>query len=315
MNTKPARDGFGDGLLELCQTRDDVLVLDADVSKSTRTNWVGDRYPDRFFNMGISEQDMVGTAAGLALGGMVPFVATYGVFLSGRAWDQIRTTVCYNNLPVKFGGAHAGISVGPDGATHQALEDIAIMRVLPNMTVLAPCDSEEVRKATLAAASYPGPVYIRFGREPVPVITDASSPFEIGKAVRLRDGGDVAIIACGAMVYQAMRAAKELARLGIEASVLNLHTIKPIDRDAVLSAARECRCVVTAEEHQISGGMGSAVAEVLASGCPVPVEFVGIRDCFGESGQPDELMEKYGLVARDIISAAQSAVSRKHAAV
>ncbi len=311
MMTKPARDGYGAGLVELCGSRGDVLVLDADVSKSTRTNWVGERYPDHFLNMGISEQDMVGTAAGLALGGMIPFVATYGVFLSGRAWDQIRTTVCYNNLPVKFGGAHAGISVGPDGATHQALEDIAIMRVLPNMTVLAPCDAEEVRKATIAAASWPGPVYIRFGREPVPVITDEASPFEIGKAIPLRSGGDVAIIACGAMVYEALRAAEALEADGIRASVLNLHTIKPLDRDAVIAAARRCGCVVTAEEHQLAGGMGSAVAEVLAAECPVPMEFVGIRDCFGESGQPDELMEKYGLVAQDIVFAAKRAATRK----
>ena len=314
MNTKPARDGFGEGLLALCQERADVVVLDADVSKSTRTNWIGDRFPKQFFNMGISEQDMVGTASGLALGGMVPFVATYGVFLSGRAWDQIRTTVCYNNLPVKFGGAHAGISVGPDGATHQALEDIAITRVLPNMTVLAPCDAEEVRKATIAAATWPGPVYIRFGREPVPVITDEKSPFEIGKAVWLKTGSDVAIIACGAMVYQALQAADQLAKESIHATVVNLHTIKPMDRDSVIRAASVCGCVVTAEEHQIAGGMGSAVAETLAAACPVPIEFVGIHDTFGESGQPDELMEKYGLSAEVIVSAAKRALQRKQKA-
>jgi len=311
MNTKPARDGFGEGLLALCQERADVIVLDADVSKSTRTNWIDDRFPKQFFNMGISEQDMVGTASGLALGGMTPFVATYGVFLSGRAWDQIRTTVCYNNLPVKFGGAHAGISVGPDGATHQALEDIAIMRVLPNMTLLAPCDAEEVKKATIAAATWPGPVYIRFGREPVPVITDENSQFEIGKAVWLRTGGDVAIIACGAMVYQALLAADQLANENIQTTVINLHTIKPLDQESVVRAATACGCVVTAEEHQIAGGMGSAVAETLAAACPVPVEFVGIHDTFGESGQPDELMEKYGLSAEVIVSAAKRALHRK----
>ena len=311
MNTKPARDGYGEGLLALCQERHDVVVLDADVSKSTRTNWIGDRFPTQFLNMGISEQDMVGTAAGLALGGMIPFIATYGVFLSGRAWDQIRTTVCYNNLPVKFGGAHAGISVGPDGATHQALEDIAIMRVLPNMTLLAPCDAEEVRKATLAAAAYPGPVYIRFGREPVPVITDESSPFEIGKAVWLRTGDDVAIIACGSMVYHALQAAIALEQDEIQTTVINLHTIKPLDQDAVIRAASACGCIVTAEEHQISGGMGSAVAEKLGASCSVPIEFVGIHDTFGESGQPDELMEKYGLTAEVIVFAAKRAINRK----
>lgn len=314
MITKPARDGFGEGLLALCQQHSDVVVLDADVSKSTRTNWIGDRFPKQFFNMGISEQDMVGTASGLALGGMTPFVATYGVFLSGRAWDQIRTTVCYNNLPVKFGGAHAGISVGPDGATHQALEDIAITRVLPNMTVLAPCDAEEVRKATVAAAAWPGPVYIRFGREPVPVVTDENSPFEIGKAIRLKTGNDVAIIACGAMVYQALLAAEQLEQEQIHATVINLHTIKPMDHACVIQAASACGCVVTAEEHQIAGGMGSAVAETLAAACPVPIEFVGIHDTFGESGQPDELMEKYGLTADVIVSAAKSALQRKQKA-
>ena len=309
--TKPARDGFGEALLMLCEKGSDIFVLDADVSKSTRTNWIGDQYPGKFLNMGISEQDMVGTAAGLALGGIIPFVATYGVFLSGRAWDQIRTTVCYNNLPVKFGGAHAGISVGPDGATHQALEDIAIMRVLPNMTVIAPCDSIEVRKATLAAAAYPGPVYLRFGREAVPVITDESSPFEIGKANLLQQGDDVALVACGAMVYQALQAAKALRKEGISATVINLHTIKPIDKDALFSAARRCGCIVTAEEHQIYGGMGSAVAEVLAQGYPVPIEMVAVADSFGESGQPDELMEKYGLVSIDILRAAKRAIGRK----
>lgn len=314
MITKPARDGFGEGLLALCQQRADVVVLDADVSKSTRTNWIGDRFPKQFFNMGISEQDMVGTASGLALGGMTPFVATYGVFLSGRAWDQIRTTVCYNNLPVKFGGAHAGISVGPDGATHQALEDIAITRVLPNMTVLAPCDAEEVRKATVAAAAWPGPVYIRFGREPIPVVTDENSPFEIGKAIRLKTGNDVAIIACGAMVYQALLAAEQLEQEQIHATVINLHTIKPMDHACVIQAASVCGCVVTAEEHQIAGGMGSAVAETLAAACPVPIEFVGIHDTFGESGQPDELMEKYSLTADVIVSAAKCALQRKQKA-
>lgn len=311
MVTKPARDGFGEGLLSLCQQRSDVIVLDADVSKSTRTNWIGDRFPNQFFNMGISEQDMVGTASGLALGGMTPFVATYGVFLSGRAWDQIRTTVCYNNLPVKFGGAHAGISVGPDGATHQALEDIAITRVLPSMTVIAPCDAEEVRKATVTAAAWPGPVYIRFGREPVPVVTDEKSPFEIGKAIWLKTGGDVAIIACGSMVYQALLASEQLEKEHFHATVINLHTIKPIDQDSIVRAATANGCVVTAEEHQITGGMGSAVAETLAASCPVPIEFVGIHDTFGESGQPDELMEKYGLTAEVIVSAAKRAMQRK----
>lgn len=311
VNRIPQRDGYGKGLLELCRTEEKVMVLDADVSASTRTAWIAKEYPEHFQNVGISEQDLVGTAAGLALGGMIPFVSTYGVFLSGRAWDQIRTTVCYNKLNVKFGGAHAGISVGPDGATHQALEDIAITRVLPNMTVIAPCDWQETKKAVLAAAKWEGPVYIRFGREAVPEITDDESPFEIGKAQVLRDGKDAAIFACGAMVYEAMNAADTLAEQGISCRVVNLHTIKPIDEACILESARQCGAVVTAEEHQIHGGLGSAVAEVLALHHPVPMEMVAVADRFGQSGQPEELMELYGLTAKDIIRAVQRAVGRK----
>ncbi len=307
----PQRDGYGDGLLELCKTRKDILVLDADVAASTRTNWVRDQYPDHFYNLGISEQDMVGTAAGLALGGMIPYVSTYGVFLSGRAFDQMRTTVCYNNLKVRFGGAHAGISVGPDGATHQALEDMALARVLPNMTVIAPCDSEETRKAVLAAVDLDGPVYFRFGREAVPVITDEETPFQIGKARLVRDGKDCAVFACGAMVYEAMAAAEELAKEGISLRIFDLHTIKPIDEAAILAAADECGCIVTAEEHQISAGLYSAVAEVVVKGCPVPMEAVAVRDSFGQSGSPEALMERYGLNAAGIIGAVRKALERK----
>lgn len=284
VNHIPQRDGYGQGLLDLCAAREDVVVLDADVSASTRTNWVHDRYPDHFYNVGISEQDLVGTAAGLALGGQVPFVSTYGVFLSGRAFDQIRTTVCYNDLHVIFGGAHAGISVGPDGATHQALEDLALARVLPRMTVVAPCDSEETRKAVLAAADHPGPVYLRFGREAVPVITDRTTPFAIGKARPVREGQDCAVFACGALVYEALLAAEELAAQGISLQVTDLHTIKPLDAEAVTEAARRCGAVVTAEEHQVAGGLFGAVSELLARTCPVPMEAVAVQDTFGESG-------------------------------
>lgn len=307
----PQRDGYGYGLLELCKTRKDILVLDADVAASTRTNWVRDQYPDHFYNLGISEQDMVGTAAGLALGGMIPYVSTYGVFLSGRAFDQMRTTVCYNNLKVRFGGAHAGISVGPDGATHQALEDIALARVLPNMTVIAPCDSEETRKAVIAAADLDGPVYFRFGREAVPVVTDESTPFQIGKARLVQDGKDCAVFACGAMVYETMAAAEELAKEGISLRIFDLHTIKPIDEEAILAAARECGCIVTAEEHQISAGLYSAVAEVVVKGCPVPMEAVAVQNSFGQSGPPEALMEKYGLNAAGIIGAVRKVLERK----
>lgn len=307
----PMRDGYGKALLELCEKGENIMVLDADVAKSTRTIWIRDKYPERFMDMGIAEQDMVGTAAGLALSGMTPFVSTYCVFLAGRAWDQIRTTVCYNNLNVKLGGAHAGISVGPDGATHQALEDVALMRVLPNMTVIVPCDAEETRKATLAMARVQGPCFVRFGREAVPVITDESTPFELGKARLCREGGDVTVFANGAMVYEAMNAAETLAKEGVSVRVYDLHTIKPLDEAAIVAAARETGCIVTAEEHQVYGGMGSAVAECLVKNCPVPVEMVAVQDSFGESGQPQQLMDKYGLNEAAIVEKIRKVLSRK----
>ena len=307
----PQRDGYGQGLLALCAQRQDIVVLDADVAASTRTNWVKNQYPDHFYNLGISEQDLVGTAAGLALGGMIPYVSTYGVFLSGRAFDQMRTTVCYNNLKVRFGGAHAGISVGPDGATHQALEDMALVRVLPHMTVLAPCDSEETRKAVIAAADIDGPVYFRFGREAVPVITDETTPFTLGKARLVRPGKDCAVFACGAMVYEALVAAGELAGQGIDVQVVDLHTIKPLDEEALLTAARTCGAIVTAEEHQLAGGLFGAVSEVLALNAPVPVEAVAVRDTFGESGPPEALMDRYGLNAGAIAQAVRRCLTRK----
>lgn len=311
MKKIPSRDGYGNALLKLAEKNPKVLALDADVAKSTRTNWVSDKYPDNFLDMGISEQDMVGTAAGLALSGMIPFATTYCVFLTGRAFDQIRTTVCYGNLNVKLAGAHAGISVGPDGATHQALEDVALMRVLPNMTVVVPCDSVETEKATLACAEIDGPCFIRFGREAVPVITDESTPFEIGKARLVRDGGDVVFFANGPMVHEAAEAAKALALEGVDAMVVDLHTVKPLDTRFVLEAAKKCGAVVTAEEHQVNGGMGSAVCEFLCENCPVPVVRVGVEDTFGESGEPDELMKKYGLSSEHLIAAAKSVLARK----
>lgn len=311
MERIPMRDGYGQALLELCEKDPKVMVLDADVAKSTRTVWIRDKYPEQFLDMGIAEQDMVGTAAGLALGGMIPFVSTYCVFLAGRAWDQIRTTVCYNHLNVKFGGAHAGISVGPDGATHQALEDIALTRVLPNMTVIVPCDAEETRKATLASAAMDGPCFIRFGREAVPVVTDTATPFEIGKCRCVREGTDVTILANGAMVYEAVTAARELSAEGINASVLDCHTVKPLDEEAVIAAARKTGCIVTAEEHQRWGGLGGAVAETLALHCPVPMEMVAVQDSFGESGKADELMDRYGLNSRTIMEKARQVLKRK----
>lgn len=309
MNKIPMRDGYGKALLKLIGDGKLVVALDADVAKSTRTVWVRDQYPEHFLDMGIAEQDMVGTASGLALGGMIPFASTYGVFLAGRAWDQIRTTVCYNNLNVKLAGAHAGISVGPDGATHQALEDVSLMRVLPNMTVVVPCDAVETEKATLALAEREGPCYIRFGREAVPVITDEDSPFEIGKANVLRDGKDAVLFANGAMVYEGLETAKRLSGEGIDLMVVNLHTVKPLDQEAVLAAARKTGRVITAEEHQAAGGMGSAVAECLAQNYPVPMRILGMQDGFGESGAPDELIKRYGFSSDAIYQAVKDFVA------
>lgn len=303
MNKIPMRDGYGKALLKLIGQGAPIMVLDADVAKSTRTVWVRDQYPEHFLDMGIAEQDMVGTASGLALGGVIPFASTYGVFLAGRAWDQIRTTVCYNDLNVKLAGAHAGISVGPDGATHQALEDVALMRVLPNMTVVVPCDAVETEKATLALAERQGPCYIRFGREAVPVVTNEDTPFEIGKANVLREGSDAVLFANGAMVYEGLEAAKQLAGEGIDLMVVNLHTVKPLDQETVLAAAQKTRRVITAEEHQAAGGMGSAVAEFLSQHHPVPMRILGMQDSFGESGGPEELMERYGFCAAAICQA------------
>ena len=262
--------------------------------------------------MGISEQDMLGTAAGLAKVGKIPFVSTYGVFVSGRAWEQIRTTVCYGEFNVKIGGAHGGISVGPDGATHQSLEEIALMRVLPNMNVLVPCDAIETRKATLASVEINGPVYIRFGREPIPVITEEDTPFEFGRAETFREGSDITVIACGYEVGEALKAAEEVEKeKGISVRVINLHTIKPIDKEAIIKAAKETGAIVTAEEHQAMGGMGSAVSEVVVQNYPVPMKIVGVQDRFGESGQPEELLDAFGLTARFIKDAVIETLERK----
>lgn len=307
----PSRDGYGHGLLELGATNPDVVVLDADLAKSTRSDWFAAKYPERFFDMGIAEQDMVGTAAGLALGGKIPFATTYGVFLAGRAWDQIRTTVCYADLNVKIAGNHGGISVGADGATHQALEDIALMRVLPRMTVIVPCDAVEAQKATIAAAAVYGPCFLRFAREATPVFTAEDDKFEIGKANVLREGADATVIACGPIVYEALLAHEALLAKGIAVRVINMHTVKPLDEAAVLKAAAETGAIVTAEEHQICGGLGGAVAELLVRNAPVPVAMVGVRDTFGESGTPEELAVRYGLTAADIVAAVTEVLARK----
>ena len=304
------REGYGQGLLEAGEKNKDIVALGADITSSVKVDMFKNRFPERFFNIGIAEQNQMGIAAGLSLSGKIPFVTNYGVFLAGRAWDQIRTTVCYSNLNVKLGGAHGGISVGPDGATHQALEEISIMRCLPNMRVVVPSDYYETKKATLAAAESYGPIYIRFGREKVPVITDENTPFEIGKAYCLRDGSDVAIIACGAMVYESLVAAEELSKEGISAMVINNHTIKPLDRDTIIEAAKKTGAIVTVEEHQLAGGMGSAIKEVLAEECPVIVKSIGINDRFGESGNPLDLMKAFGLTSGNIVALVKDIIGK-----
>lgn len=309
---KPTRDGYGEGLVEAGERNPDVVALGADITASVRVDWFKNRFPERFISIGIAEQNQAGIAAGLSLAGKVPFVTNYGVFLAGRAWDQIRTTICYANLNVKLGGAHGGISVGPDGATHQALEEISIMRCLPNMKVVVPADSNETKKATLAAAEMHGPVYIRFGREKVPSITNEDTPFEFGKAYCVHEGTDVAIIACGVMVYESIVAAEELLKEGIHAMVINNHTIKPLDEETLIEAARITGAVVTAEEHQVAGGMGSAVLELLAQNCPVPAKMVGVYDRFGESGDPDVLMREFGLLSGNIADAVRKVLKMKH---
>ncbi len=307
----PSRDGYGKGLIALGEKNKDVVVLCADLTESTRSNWFQEKFPERFIEMGVAEQNMMGIAAGLALSGKIPFVSSYAVFSPGRSWDQLRVSVCYTGANVKVGGMHAGISVGPDGATHQALEDISITRVLPNLKVVVPCDWLEGKKATIAAGETKGPHYVRFGREKVPVITTEKTPFEIGKAEVYAFGSEVAIIACGAMVYEALIAAKKLERFGISAMVLNNHSIKPIDRKTIAESAKKCGAVVTVEEHQINGGMGSAVMEALAEAYPVPVYRVGMPDTFGESGKPEELLKKYGMNSDHVVKACQEVVKKR----
>ena len=308
---KATRFGFGEGLVELGKKDDKIFALGADTVSSVAMDGFQREFPERFVNVGIAETNLLGVAAGLSIVGFIPFVSTYGVFASGRPWEQIRTTICYSKLNVKIGGSHSGLMVGPDGATHQALEEISIMRCLPNMTVLVPCDLIETKKATIVAAYYNGPVYIRYGRESIPIITEDKTPFEIGKAIKMKDGKDVCIMACGSMVYEALMAAEILEKENIKARVLNIHTIKPMDKQAIIEATKDCGAIVTVEEHQIFGGFGSAVAEVVVSNNPVPMEFVGIKDTFGESGKPADLIAKYGLKDINIVEAVRKVLKRK----
>ncbi|MBU2564449.1 transketolase family protein [Patescibacteria group bacterium] len=305
----PTRNGYGEGLVELGKNNKDIVVLCADISDSTKSGMFRDAYPDRFIQTGIAEQNMMGLAVGLALTGKIPFVSTYAVFCPGLNWSQIRVNVCQNNANVKITGAHAGISVGPDGMSHQALEDMAIMRCLPGMVVLAPCDAIETKKATIAAAKYNGPVYLRFAREATPVFTTEKTPFKIGQANVLKNGSDVTIIACGPLVYKALLAAEKLKDISVR--VINNHTIKPLDEKTILKAAKETGAIVTVEEHQVIGGLGSAVAEYLSKNKPVPIEMIGVQDRWGESGDPDELIEKFGMGVDSIIKAVKKVINKK----
>jgi len=312
---KPTRDGFGEGLLELGRTNPNVVALSGDLEDSTRAIWFKQKYPERFFSVGIAEQDMVGTAAGLALMGKIPFACSFSEFVTGKALEQVRLAVCYQKLPVKIAGSHGGLSVGADGATAEALEELAHMRSLPNMTVLVPCDALEAKKATLAAAKHAGPVFLRLGRNAVPIITRLEDPFVIGEAKTLREGSDVSLIACGIMVAHALSAAALLAKEGIDARVINLHTLKPIDKSTILKAARETGALVTAEEHSVLGGLGSAVAEVVVQEHPVPMRFVGVMDRFGTSGDPGDLLKAFHLMPEDITQAARDVLRLKKNAV
>lgn len=308
---KATREGYGDALVELGERDERIVVLGADLTGSTRALSFANRFPERFVEVGIAEQNAMNVAAGLAMAGKIPFVSTYAVFVTGRALDQIRTTVCYSKLNVKIAGAHGGISVGPDGATHQALEDVALMRSLPNMTVIVPCDYHETKKAIMWSAGYFGPAYVRFGREPVPMVTEPDTPFTWGKASTISDGTDLTILNNGPLLKHCMDALDMLRSAGISARLVNMHTVKPLDREAIVRAAEETGAIVTVEEHQVQGGFGSAVAEVVVQEAPVPMRFIGIQDRFGESGTPEELFAEFGLTANDVAEAAQDVLRAK----
>lgn len=310
LEKKPTRDGYGQGLVELGKNNPQTVVLCADLTNSTRSGWFRDEFPERFIEVGIAEQNMLGIATGLALQGKIPFISTYSVFSPGLNWCQLRLAA-YGQANVKVTGAHAGVSVGPDGATHQGLEDIATVRCIPGMTVLAPADMIETQKATIAAGEMEGPVYLRFAREATPVFTTSKTPFKIGQAEVFRKGADLTIIACGPTVHEALLAAQDLEKENISVRVINNHTIKPLDNQKIIEAAEQTGAIVTAEDHQVMGGMGSAVSEVLAKNCPAPVEMVGVQDRWGESGSPDEMMKEFHLLAEDIKKAAKQVLRRK----
>jgi transketolase len=309
--SKDTRSGFGAGLLELGKTNPKVVALCADLTGSLKMDAFAAEFPGRFFQTGIAEANMMGMAAGLSIGGFIPFTGTFANFSTGRVYDQIRQSIAYSGKNVKICASHAGLTLGEDGATHQILEDIGLMKMLPGMTVINPCDYNQTKAATLAIAKHKGPVYLRFGRPKVPNFTLADAPFEIGKAVLLAPGKDVSIFATGHMVWKALEAREVLLQKGIDAEVINIHTIKPLDEQMILTSASKTKCVVTAEEHQIFGGMGESISGLLARKLPTPQEFVGVNDCFGESGVPEELLTKYHCDTADILQAAERAIERK----
>ncbi|MEY3048616.1 MAG: hypothetical protein RL365_654 [Bacteroidota bacterium] len=309
---KDTRSGFGEGLRILGETNPDVVSLCADLTGSLKMDAFQKNHPDRFFQIGIAEANMIGIAAGMTIGGKIPFTGTFANFSTSRVYDQIRQSVAYSRKNVKICASHAGLTLGEDGATHQVLEDIGMMRMLPNMTVVVPADYNQTLQATLAIAAWDGPVYLRFGRPSVPIFTPEDAVFQIGKADLLVQGTDVTIIACGHMVWKALEAQVHLAVKGISAEVINMHTIKPLDTEAILSSVAKTGCVVTAEEHMMNGGLGDAVAQVLSKNSPAPQEFVAVNDTFGESGTPNELLKKYHLETTDIVLAAERVLARKH---
>ena len=307
---KDTRSGFGAGLYEIGLQNSDVVALCADLTGSLKMNAFQDKFPKRFFQMGIAEANMMGMAAGLATAGKIPFTGTFANFSTGRVYDQIRQSIAYSHKNVKICASHAGLTLGEDGATHQILEDIGLMKMLPGMVVINPCDYNQTKAATMAIADHYGPVYLRFGRPKWPIFTDPDS-FEIGKALHMREGKDVTIFATGHLVWNSLEAAKALEEQGISAEVINIHTIKPLDNEAILDAVAATKCVVTAEEHQMNGGLGDSICQLLSKNLPTPVEMVAVNDSFGESGKPTELLDKYGLGVKDVIAAAKRAIARK----
>ncbi len=308
---KDTRSGFGAGLLEVAKENENVVGLCADLTGSLKMDAFQKEFPERFFQVGIAEANMIGMAAGMTIGGKIPYTGTFANFSTGRVYDQIRQSVAYSNKNVKICASHAGLTLGEDGATHQILEDIGMMKMLPGMTVINPCDYNQTKAATIAIAKHEGPVYLRFGRPSVPVFTDADQKFEIGKAWMVNEGTDVSIFATGHLVWKAIEAGEKLAEMGISAEIINIHTIKPLDEKAVIASVKKTGCVVSAEEHNRWGGLGESIAQVLAKNNPAPQEFVAVDDSFGESGTPDQLMKKYGLDSSDIVAAAQKVIKRK----